>query len=88
MKLCDQPAFPTTGIPPILPDIHPGEPPQNGMTLRTYAAIQIAAGMYAAESNEYGYSDTGSGVPHRFPMTARDAVKAADALLAELEKTP
>lgn len=48
-----------------------------GLTKREYAAIQIAAGIYASMAEGYSCSDQ---------VAAASAVRCADALLAELDK--
>lgn len=49
---------------------------QEGMTIREYAAIEIAAGLSAVPENGREWAGT----------LAQRAVETADALLAELEK--
>ena len=52
-------------------------PVMPGMTLREYAAIKMAAGMVA----DGGWADAGD-----WPNVVKNAVRLADALIAELDE--
>jgi hypothetical protein len=77
MSNSDMPAMPTSVTTTLSGGIHYGEP---GLTKREYFAGLAMQGIYA---NSQENSPAGD-----FAWTAVDAVKAADALLAELEKEP
>lgn len=82
-KLGDQPALPCPRYVNADGETHclSEKPGEHGMSLRAYIATQALAGLMA-----YSQPDQTDSSEWDYPALASDCVRAADALLAELER--